>query len=55
VGRVNDEVRWKLKVRESPPLSYFVWSESLYSGKKAVNVLYGTESELLGGLASRNR
>ena len=55
MGRVNDEVRWKLKVCESPPLSYFVWSESLYSGNKAVNDLYGTESELLGGLASCNR
>lgn len=31
VGRVNDEVTWKLRVRESPPLSYFVWVESLYS------------------------
>jgi hypothetical protein len=33
----------------------FRLDESLYSGNKAVNVLYGTESELLGGLASRNR
>ncbi len=31
VGRVNDEVKWRLKIRESPPLSYLVWSESLYS------------------------